>query len=221
MSESASEFFGSLILDVKVRFLIGEVPHWLLVQHPASEDLLVWMEFVYVIVWKVFCLGVWLCFLFVCLVFGRSVLRMVWFLVLYLEWVLCVLLLLIFCLRVFLLTICGPCLSLLIIYLLFGLVFRPFLCPCDLLQGLVLILCFCSRHAPNPSCLVSHRTRVGRFVSKCLISNICFFAFFLCWNDFVCYSFQSILMFFLFSFWESSGRSGADNCERLRLNFCR
>ena len=80
---------------------------------------------------------------------------------------------------------------------------------------------FCSRHAPRPSLLASQRTRVCLFVSKCLFSVICLIAFFIFWNDFVCSSFQSILLFFIFSLSDSNGRNGADSCDRFAINFCK
>ena len=79
---------------------------------------------------------------------------------------------------------------------------------------------FCSRQAPNSSLLASQRTLVVRFVSKCLFSLICLLAFFIWWNDFLCSSFQSSLLFF-FSLCESNGRSGADIYDRLGINFCK
>ena len=65
-------------------------------------------------------------------------------------------------------------------------------------MGFQLFSYFCSRHAPQPSSLASHLTRVCLFVSKCLFSIICVIAFFICWNNFVCSLFQSLCYFLLF-----------------------
>ena len=37
----------------------------------------------------------------------------------------------------------------------------------------------------------------------------------------MCSSFQSNLLFFIFSLCESNGRSGSDICDRLGINFCK
>ena len=80
---------------------------------------------------------------------------------------------------------------------------------------------FWSKQAPNPSLLALQSTLVSRFVSKWLFSVICLIAFFIWLNDFVCSSFQSSLLFFILSLCESNGRSGADICDRLGMNFFR
>ena len=60
---------------------------------------------------------------------------------------------------------------------------------------------------------------MGLLVSKCLFSIISVIAFFICWNDFVCSSFHSSLLFFIFSLCERSGLSGADIFDKFGMNF--
>ena len=86
-------------------------------------------------------------------------------------------------------------------------------------MGCHLFSYFCSSHAPRPSLLASHRTRVCLFVSKCLFSIICLIAFFICSNHFVCSSFQSSLQFFIFSLCDCSGRRGM-SYDKFGMNFC-
>ena len=62
---------------------------------------------------------------------------------------------------------------------------------------------------------------MGLLVSKCLFSIISVIAFFICWNDFVCSSFHSSLLFFIFSLCERSGLSGADIFDKFGMNFCK
>ena len=81
---------------------------------------------------------------------------------------------------------------------------------CIFVRGRLLILPYLRRSG----------TLVVRFVSQCLFFIICLIAFFW-WNDFVCSSFQSNLLFFIFFLCESNGRSGADICDRLGMNFCK
>ena len=67
--------------------------------------------------------------------------------------------------------------------------------------------------------LTLQRAVLSLFVSKSLISIICLIAFFMWLNDFVCSSFQSSLLFFIFSLCASKGCSGFDFSDRLGINF--
>ena len=57
--------------------------------------------------------------------------------------------------------------------------------------GCELLFSFCSRHAPSPSLLASHLTRVSLFMLKCFCSIMFLIAFFMLLNAAECFSFHS------------------------------
>ena len=78
---------------------------------------------------------------------------------------------------------------------------------------------FCSRHALNPSLLVSHFTRVLLLMLKCYCLTIFCIACFMFLNAAVCCSLQS--NFFLDVLDDSSGLIGADNDAWFGMSFIR
>ena len=83
--------------------------------------------------------------------------------------------------------------------------------------GCQLLFSFCSKHAPSPSLLASHFTRVSLLILKCFCSFMFRIAFFMFLNAAECFSFHS--SFFLDADDESSCLIGADNVAKFGMNF--
>ena len=86
-------------------------------------------------------------------------------------------------------------------------------------MGCQLLFSFCSKHAPSPSLLASHLTRVSLLMLKCFCSTMFCIAFFMFWNAAECFSFHS--NFFLDAGDDSSGLISADNVASFGMNLFR
>ena len=85
--------------------------------------------------------------------------------------------------------------------------------------GCHMLFCLCSRHAPKPSLLASHFTRVSQLMSKFFCSTIVLIACFILLNALVCISYHSNFLGVLFVGFVISGLSGALNAARFGMNF--
>ena len=79
----------------------------------------------------------------------------------------------------------------------------------------------CSKHAPRPFLLASHRTLVGHLTSNNLFSVIDFIASFILLNASVWSVFQSSLLCDFKLLFESNGRSGSLRVARFGVNIMR